>query len=210
VKIKRLPSPPGQLWLQRRRPAPISTQSSSAATRRIVRRVARWSIARTRWGGCCASLEKAGRTNQSRRCPIWRRQSRRCRPTAQRKRERMIRGIDFSYDVQIATLSANIPLEGHFSAHGMPHRPCVIPPACGSTRQECPLATSIPFVVPLVGGSGLVTKVRSLPSARGPGASVEVAAAPGAWRGVGKCARGNAGPVSGESTSAARQTKQRC
>jgi hypothetical protein len=68
-----------------------------------------------------------------------------------------------------------------------------------------PLATLVPFVVPLVGGSGLATKVRSLPSARGPGASVEVAAAPGAWRGVGKCAGGYAGPiVAGESASATR------
>jgi hypothetical protein len=51
-----------------------------------------------------------------------------------------------------------------------------------------PLAASVPFVVPLVGGLGHVAKVRSLPSARGPGTSVEVAAGPRRWRGVGKCA----------------------
>jgi hypothetical protein len=47
-----------------------------------------------------------------------------------------------------------------------------------------PLATSVPFVVPPYRGSGLVAKVRSLPSARGPGSSVEVAAGPGARRGM--------------------------
>jgi hypothetical protein len=210
VKIKRLPSPPGPIVA----PTPPSGADFNAIKQRGYSADCSPGGAlvdcKDALGRLLRLLRKAGRTNQSGRCPIWRRQSRRCRPTAQRKRERMIRGTDFSPNVQIATLSANIPLEGHFSAHGMPHRPCVIPTACGSTRQDCPLATSIPFVVPLVGGSGLVTKVRSLPSARGPGASVEVAAAPGAWRGVGKCARGNAGPVSGESTSAARQTKQRC
>jgi hypothetical protein len=90
-------------------------------------------------------------------------------------------------------------------AHGMPHRPCVISAACGSTRQDIRSRPRSPSWCPLSGDWGLVTKVRSLPSARGPGTSVEVAAAPGAWRGVGKCARGNAGPiVSGESASAVR------
>jgi hypothetical protein len=28
----------------------------------------------------------------------------------------------------------NIPIEGHFSAHGMPDRPSVMSSACGSTR----------------------------------------------------------------------------
>ncbi len=74
----------------------------------------------------------------------------------------------------------------------MPHRPCVIPTARGSTRQDIRSRPWSPSWCPLSGDLGLVTKVRSLPSARGPGASVEVAAAPGAWRGVGKCAGGYA------------------
>jgi hypothetical protein len=87
------------------------------------------------------------------------------------------------------------PTEGHLSAHGMPHRPCVILTARGSTRQDIRSRLRSPLWCPLSGDWGLVTKVRSLPSARGPGTSVEAAAAPGAWRGVGKCAGGNAGPI---------------
>jgi hypothetical protein len=73
---------------------------------------------------------------------------------AERKLVAASRGNDLSPNVQIATLSGNIPLQGHFSAHGMPHRPCVIFVACGFHAAGCPLATSVPFVVPLVGGWG--------------------------------------------------------
>jgi hypothetical protein len=72
----------------------------------------------------------------------------------------------------------------------MPHRPCVIVPACGSTRQDIRSRRLSPSWCPLSGDGGLVAKVRSLPSARGPGTSVEVAAAPGAWRGCGETRRG--------------------
>jgi hypothetical protein len=101
--------------------------------------------------------------------------------------------------------------EGHLSAYGMPDRPCVIRAACGFTRQDIRSRLRSPSWCPLSGDWGLVAKVRSLPSARGPGIAVEVAAAPGAWRGVGKCAGGNAGPiVSEKSASATRQQEQRC
>jgi hypothetical protein len=83
--------------------------------------------------------------------------------------------------------------QGHLSAHGMPHRPCVIPTACGSARQDIRTRPRSPSLCPLSGDWGLVTKVRSLPSARGPGTSVEVAAAPGAWRGCGEMRRGQRG-----------------
>jgi hypothetical protein len=113
----------------------------------------------------------------------------------------------YDFQPQCADYNAfrNIPAEGHLSAHGMPHRQCVILPRAvprgrTSARDFGPLRGA-----PCRGDRGLVTKVRSLPSARGPGASVEVAAAPGAWRGVGKCAGGNAGPiVAGKSASATR------
>jgi hypothetical protein len=118
-------------------------------------------------------------------------------------------GHRLSPNVQIATLSGNIPLEGHFSAHGMPHRPCVIFVACGSTRQDIRPRPRSPSWCPLSGDGVFVAKVRSLPSARGPGTSVEVAAAPGAWRGVGKCAGGNAGAGSEDSAQlhASKATK---
>jgi hypothetical protein len=115
-------------------------------------------------------------------------------------------------NVQIATLSGNIPLEGHFSAHGMPHRPCVIFAACGSTRQDIRPRPRSPSWCPLSGDGVFVAKVRSLPSARGPGTSVEVAAAPGAWRDVGKCAGGYAGAGSEDSAQlhASKATKPIC
>jgi hypothetical protein len=99
--------------------------------------------------------------------------------------------------------------EGHLSAHGMPHRPCLIIPRFHAAGYRS--RPRSPSWCPLSGDWGVVAKVRSLPSARGPGTSVEVAAAPGAWRGVGKCAGGNAGAERSWRINIAHPaTKQRC
>jgi hypothetical protein len=106
--------------------------------------------------------------------------------------------------------SQHYSTEGHLSAHGMPHRPCLIVPRA-VPRGWTSLATAVSFVVPLVGG--LRSCCESPVPALSTGTGYFRRSSRGPRRmegGVGKCAGGNGPIVSGESASAARLEKQRC
>jgi hypothetical protein len=99
--------------------------------------------------------------------------------------------------------SNNIPIEGHFSAHGMPNRSCVMPVRAVLRGDDTRTRPQSPSRCPL--GIGVLLRQSGPALSTGPVSSVEVAAGPSAWRG-GEMRRGQRRPiVSGKSASATRQ-----
>jgi hypothetical protein len=152
------------------------------------------------------SSQRGRPRNRSIRTMCGRDQARQCRPSRCRAGagENWNRpgAYDFQPNVRTATLSVDIPLEGHFSANGMPHRACVIPTACGSTRQDIRSRPRSPSWCPLSGEWGLVCESPVPALSTGTGYFRRSSRGPRRVEGCGKCAGGNAGLISGESTSA--------
>jgi hypothetical protein len=118
---------------------------------------------------------------------------------------------DFSSNVRIATLSADIPLEDHFSANAMPHRPCVILTACGSTRQDIRSRPRSPSWCPLSGGWGLVCESPVPALSTGTGYFRRSSRGPQARGGVwGKCAGGQRRAGFRRISTGYSAAKQRC
>jgi hypothetical protein len=92
--------------------------------------------------------------------------------------------------------SHRIVTAGHFSAHGMPDRPCVILPRAVLRGNDTRTRPRSPSWCPLVGGLGSCFGVRSRPQ-HGTGEFVEVAAGPRRVEGV--CGEMRRGPTPGRS-----------
>jgi hypothetical protein len=74
--------------------------------------------------------------------------------------------------------AAVIPIEGHFSAHGMPDRPCVISPACGSAVRTSARDLGHSSRMPPEGRLGSCFRRSGPALSNGTGEFVEVAARP--------------------------------